>query len=117
MSVTCEVTVQWGATPEQLTALGGALWRWCVRGAEGAGIYGCLNSQPLADLIAGTLPRSGRAGRRGVHFGLRDVASQSRKATIDSLRGAIPVNGVEDIVVDGISWNGAGSERPDGVIV
>jgi hypothetical protein len=107
MSVTCEVTVQWGATPEQLTALGGALWRWSVRDAGEADIYGCLDSQPLADLIAGTLPRSGRAGRRGVRFRLRDVASQGRQVTIDSLRRAIPVKGVEDVVVDGVSWNAA----------
>jgi hypothetical protein len=105
MSVTCEVTVQWGATPEQLTALGSALWRWCVRGAGDAGIYGYLDSQPLADLIAGTLPGAGRAGQRGVHFRLRDMTSPSRQATIDSLRRAIPVQGVEDVVVDGVSWN------------
>jgi hypothetical protein len=117
MSVDCEVTVQWGATPEQLSALGGALWRWCVRGAGDAGIYGCLDNQPLADLIAGTLPRSGRAERRGVHFGLRDVASQSRQATIDSLRRGIPVKGVEDIRVDGISWNAADLKDHEGVAI
>jgi hypothetical protein len=107
MSINCDVTVQWGATPQQLTALGGALWRWCVRASGDAGIYGCLDNQPLADLIAGTFPRSGRAERRGMHFRLRDEASQSRQATIDSLRRAIPVKGVEDIVVDGVSWNSA----------
>jgi hypothetical protein len=114
VSIICEVTVQWSATPEQLSALGGALWRWCVRGAGGAGIYGCLDSQPLADLIAGTLPRSGRVGPRGMQFRLQDEASRSRQATIDSLRGAIPVKGVEDIVVDGVSWKWAGSEKPEG---
>jgi hypothetical protein len=35
------------------------------------------------------------------------VASQGRQVTIDSLRRAIPVKGVEDVVVDGVSWNAA----------
>ncbi len=105
MSVNCEVTVPWDATPEQLTALGGALWRWCARGTGDAGISACLDNQPLADLIAGTFPRSGRAERRGLHFGLRDNASQSRRATIESLRRGIPAQAVEDIAVDGVSWN------------
>jgi hypothetical protein len=104
MSINCEVTVQWNATPDQLAALGGALWGWCVRAAGDAGIYGCLDNQSLADLLAGTLPRSGQVTRGGMHFRLRDEASQSRQTTIDSLRRAIPVKGVEDIVVDGISW-------------
>jgi len=107
MSVTCDVTVLWGATPEQLTALGGALWRWCVGAAGDASIYQYLDNQPLADLIAGTFPRSGQVERRGTRFRLRDVPSSGRQATIDSLRRAVPVEGVEDIVVDGISWNSA----------
>ena len=105
MSVNCEITVPWSATPDQLTALGSALWRWSVRTAGDAGIYECLDNQPLADLIAGTLPRSGRAEGRGTRFRLRDPASQSRQATIDSLRWEMPAQGVEDVVVDGTSWN------------
>jgi hypothetical protein len=113
MPLICEFTVQWGATQEQLTALGGALWGWYARAAGGAGIYECLDNQPLADLIAGTLPRFGRAGERGMHFRLQDEASRSCQAAIDSLRAAIPVQGVEDIVVDGVSWKWAGSEKPE----
>jgi hypothetical protein len=107
MSVNCDVTVQWGATPEQLTVLGGALWRWCVGAAGNTGIYQYLDNQPLADLIAGTFPRSGQVERGGTRFRLRDVPSPGRQAAIDSLRRSIPVEGVEDIAVDGISWKSA----------
>jgi hypothetical protein len=109
MSINCDVILQWSATPEQLTALGAALWRWCNRAAENTGIYQYLDNQTLADLIAGKLPRSSQtpwqAERRGVHFRVRDEASPDRQATIDSLRREIPAKGVEDIVVDDKSWN------------
>ena len=52
MSITCDVILQWGATPEQLRALGAALWRWCDRTAGDTGIYQYLDNQALADLIA-----------------------------------------------------------------
>jgi hypothetical protein len=108
MSINCDVILQWSATPEQLTALGAALWRWCNRAAGSSGIYQYLDSQALADLIAGKLPSSQtpwQAGRGGVQFRVRDDASPDRQATIDSLRHSIPATGVEDIVVDGSSWN------------
>ena len=109
MSIICDVIVRWDATPEQLTVLGNGLWRWCNRAAGDTGIYQYLDNQALADLIAGKLPISsqalGSAERRGVHFQIRDNASRDRQATIDSLRLEIPVKGLEDIVVDGTSWN------------
>ena len=109
MSIKCDVVLQWSATPDQLTSLGAALWRWCNRAAGDTGIYQYLDNQALADLIAGKLPVSsqalGPAERRGVHFQIRDNASRDRQATIDSLRREIPVKGLEDIVVDGTSWN------------
>jgi len=111
MSVNCEVTLQWGATPEQLTALGIALWRWCVGAAGETGIYQYRDSQALADLIAGNLPRSGRAERRGVHFRVRDEVSHDRQAAISRLRLELPAEGVEDVVVDGTSWNVIESTR------
>ena len=108
MAITCDVILQWGATPEQLTALGAALWRWCTRAAGDTGIYQYLDNQALADLIAGKLPVSSQTppelGRRGVRFRVRDEASVDREATIDRLRREMPVKGVEDIVVDGVSW-------------
>jgi hypothetical protein len=111
MSITCDVILKWGATPEQLTVLGTALWRWCNRTAGGKGIFQYLDDQALADLIAGKLPASSPAPRdaewRGVHFRVRDEASSNRQATIDRLRREIPVPGVEDIVVDGTSWDTA----------
>ena len=115
MSINCDVILQWSATPEQLTVLGAAFWRWCVHGAERTGIYQFLDNQALADLIAGQLPASSGtpADRRGVHFWVRDVASHDRQATIDCLRREIPAKGVEDIVVDGTSWNRVESKGPN----
>jgi len=108
MSINCDIILQWNATPDQLTALGGALWRWCNRAGGSTGMYHYLDNQELADLIAGKLPSNhmpGRADRRGVHLRVRDEASDDRQATIDSLRWEIPAKGVEDVVVDGASWN------------
>ena len=108
MSMNCEIILQWSATPDQLTALGAALWRWCNRAAGNSGIYQYLDNQALADLIAGKLPASsqtpGQAERRGVHFRFRDEVSQDRRATIDSLRREVPTKGVEDILVENKSW-------------
>jgi len=108
MSINCDVILQWGATPDQLTALGGALWRWCNRVAGRAGIYQYLDNQELADLIAGKLPSNQapeQGERRGVHVRVRDEVSPDRQAAIDSLRWELPAKGVEDVMIDGTSWN------------
>ncbi len=109
MSIKCDIIVQWIATPDQLTALGAALWPWCIRAAGDTGIYQYLDNQALADLIAGKLPMSSQPSwpgdGRGVHLPVRDEVSQDRQATIDSLRRSIPAKGVEDVVADGVSWN------------
>ncbi len=108
MSMNCNIILKWSATPEQLTALGAALWRWCSRAAGATGIYQYLDDQALADLIAGKLPASSqtpwRADRRGVHFWVQAEAYHDRQATIASLRREIPGEGVEDVVIDGKSW-------------
>jgi hypothetical protein len=104
MSIKCDVIVQWNATPEQLSALGAALWRWCTRAPGQTGAYQRLDNQALADLIAGKLPTS-RQAERGVHLYVRDEISQNRRATIDSLRREMPAVGLVDIMVDGASWN------------
>ncbi len=109
MTMSCDIILQWGATPEQLAALGAALWRWGNRATGAGGIYQHLDNQPLADLIAGKLPASNptpwRGDRRSVHFWLRGDASPDRAAIIDSLRREIPAEGVEDVVINGKSWN------------
>jgi hypothetical protein len=105
MSNHCDVIVKWDATPEQLRALGAALWRWCIRAAGNAGIYRCLDNQPLADLLAGKFPASSQTDHRGVHFRIRGEAALGRKATIDCLRRDLPADAVADILVDGTSWN------------
>jgi hypothetical protein len=107
MSIKCDVILQWSATPEELAAVGTALWR--SRAAGKTGIYQYLDNQALADLIAGKLPIAGLTPGeglgRGFHFRLWDETSHDRQPIIDSLRQDIPVNGVEDIVVGGRSWN------------
>ncbi len=114
MSIECDIVVKWTATPEQLTSLGVALWRWCNRKRGNTGIYQYLNNQALADLIDGKLPVSSQppldTDRRGVHLRLRDEVSQDLRATLDGLRRALPPGGVEDVVVDGTSWNPVASE-------
>jgi hypothetical protein len=106
--MTCELILQWSATPEELTGLRGALWRWCNRAAGPTSIYQCLDNQGLADLIAGRFPASSqtpwRADRRGVHFQFQAEAFHDRQATIGSRRRDIPVEGVEDIVKNGKCW-------------
>ena len=118
MSVACDVIVNWDATPEQLAVLGNALWRWCNRRAGDTGIYQYLDNQALADLIADKLPVSSQpplyADRRGVHFRVRDEASQDRQATLDGLRRELPAGGIEDVVVDGTRWNSIESEGHTG---
>lgn len=102
MSVHCDVILRGSATPGQLAAVGTGLWRWCRLTAGDTGVYQQLDSQTLADLIAGTMPA------RGLHCRVRDEASQDRQATVDSLRRELPAEGIEDVVVEGTSWNHRG---------
>ena len=110
MSINCDVVVKERATAEQLTMLGSALWRWCGRAAGDTGIYPYLDNQVMADLIAGKQPMSGQTPRQsedradGVRFSICDSGSHDRKGTIERLRWEIPTEGIEDIVVDGMSW-------------
>jgi hypothetical protein len=103
MSINCDVILKWSATPEQLTALGAALWRWCSLVTRDT-IYQFLDNQILADLMAGKFPASAQSGRRGVHLRVRDETSRDRQATIESLRRELPSDGVEDVLIDGKSW-------------
>ena len=114
MSIKCDFVLAWSATPEQLTALGTALWRWCTRAAGNTGIYQYLDNQALTDLIAGRLPAPGpsvRHAERGVHFGVWDEVSPDRQAAIDSLRREMPAEGIEDVLVGGKSWDSVESKE------
>jgi hypothetical protein len=119
MSFYCHVILNPSATPQQLKAQGGALWRWCARGAGGASIYQYLDNQALADLLAGRLPaadRTARPGERwGVRFGVRDGTFADRRALIDSLRREIPTEGVVEVFVDGASWSWVDSKVTTGL--
>ena len=116
MSINCDVVLKWGATPDQLSELGAALWRWCNRPARDANIYHSLDNQALADLMTGKLPVSRRQTAQGaVLFRVCDEASTNRQETIDSLRRGLPEKGVEDIMVDGTSWKPAELDGQIGV--
>lgn len=108
MSVTCDVIIKWGATPEQLTTLGSALWRWCNHTAGPVGIYHFLDNQMLTDLMAGTLPLGDQfpweSDLRGIHFRARDHTSPNCRAALATLRRVLPTEGIEDVRVDGVSW-------------
>jgi hypothetical protein len=103
MSINCDVILKWSATPEQLTTLGTALWRWCSLVTR-ATIYQFLDNQILADLIAGRFPASTQTELRGVRLRVRDETSQDRQAAIECLRRELPSEGVEDVLIDGKSW-------------
>lgn len=107
MAIDCEIILRWDATPEQLTAVGLALWPWCLSNSAVAGMYPYLNNQTLADLIAGKFPETNPirtdTGRPGFHFHVHDEASSDGRATIERMRRAIPRAAIEDIVVAGKS--------------
>lgn len=105
MPSNCDIILQQSATPDQLAALGTALWRWCNRTGGDTGIYQYLDNQGLADMIAGKFPALSQDDTGRSHFRARDRASLDRQTAIDKLRREIPSDGVEDVVVDGISWN------------
>jgi len=112
MPLRCDIILRWGATPDQLTALGLALWGWCLRVSGDAGIYPCLDNQTLSDLIAGDFPAGdqtrGPLAQRGIHFRVWGETAHGGAATVAALRRAIPAAGVEDILVAGKSWKQAG---------
>ncbi len=107
MSIRCDVTLRWGATPQELRALGAALWRWCMRAVGDRGIYPYLDNEILADLMDGKHPSSSQTPQQaetGVRFSIQDESSEDREAIIRSLRRWIPAAGVADIMVGGKSW-------------
>lgn len=107
MSINCAVTLRWDSTPEQQRALGAALWRWCHRAARSVGMYPYLDNQALADLLAGRLPTSEAtgwdAGLPRVQFSVPGDPARDGEATLESLRRAMPGEGVAEVRVDDIS--------------
>jgi hypothetical protein len=116
MSMKCDIFLKWSATPAQLRAVGDAFWLWCNRAEGNTGIYKRLDNQALADLIAGRFPTSLQAPwpieRRGVRVRVWDEAAHDPHATLDSLRRTIPSEGIEDLVVDDVSWDRVAQENP-----
>jgi hypothetical protein len=109
MALSCEVLMKKSATPEQLSALGAALWGWCNQGAGGSAVFQYVNNQVLADLMAGKFPVSNHWSREAsplsLRFNVRGNTSRDFRPTVNSLRRDLPVLAIEDIVIDGVSWN------------
>jgi hypothetical protein len=107
MSINCEVILRWDSMPEQHRAIGAALWRWCSRAAGGVGMYQYLDNQGFADLLAGRLPAPGLAAGDAdlphVRFSVPGAPARDRGAMLESLRRAIPGEGVAEVRVDGMS--------------
>jgi hypothetical protein len=118
MAINCDIVLRGGATPEELTDLGGVLWRWYSRSRGDAVLCQYVDNQALADLLAGEYPALSRsprlAGRRFVRFRVPPEAYRDRGAILDSLRRDIPAGGVEDVLVDGQSWDIPGHGRKHG---
>ena len=114
MPIDCDVILRDDATPEQLRALGRALWRWSLGTARQTSICGHVDNQTLADLIDGLLPArpecAGRGGPPGVRFRIRNESSDDRWVTADGLRRAVPADGLLDVLVAGRSWREASGE-------
>lgn len=112
MAVSCEIVLRWDATSEQRKALGAALWEWCNRVAEKDGIYQYLDNQGLADLVAGRSPAPGPEGTdRGkpqVRFLVRGNPARDGEAVLQSLRRALPKEGIANVRVEGQN----GSQAP-----
>jgi hypothetical protein len=87
------------------------LWPWCLRAAGDTGIYQFLDNEALAELIAGKSPVSGEAGCWAAHLWVRDDVSRDRQESIDSPRREVPAMGIEDILVDGVSWHGIEAKK------
>jgi hypothetical protein len=108
MSISCDIILTPTATPEELHAVGIALWHWCTHASEASGLYQFLDNQALADLIQGSLPLSSepqlREDHRGIRFRIRDEASRDRLTTVNRLRRVLPTLGIADILVEGVSW-------------
>lgn len=107
MFVHCDVILLSSATPAQLTAVGLALWRWCLAASGEHGMYPCLDNRTLSDLVGGKFPAAEKLTNRseqGFRFSVEDERSLDPETTIDSLRRTIPAQGIEDIVVAGKSW-------------
>lgn len=113
MPIDCEIILRWEAKPEQLTAMGLALWRWCLNQSADTDTYPYLNNQVLSDLIAGEFPgtdpsRARRAaGQPGFHFYVQAEGMSGIIVAIESMRRAIPQAAIEDLIVADTSWRQA----------
>ena len=133
--VGCWVIPRWDATPEQRQVLGEALGRWSKRESDPNGLLHHMDHLALLDLLAVESPQAcvlqmlGKAGEadpwresaapgeeadktipeeRTVFFAVRGGSSYDRWRVIASLRQDIPAELVEDILIDGQSWQGEG---------
>jgi hypothetical protein len=115
MAIDCAITLRWDLRPDQLRALGSALWTWCLHAAGGGSIYQYLDNQALADLVDGRFPSSegkvGNARLPYIFFTVPEDPARDRYATCESLRLAFSSEGIADLRIGGTSWRAAG-DRP-----
>lgn len=133
MSLLCEVIPRGDSTPQQLRALGGAIRCWYERERGGSGLANYVDTFALDDLLAGELPQPfalrfstvahplDSFGRQRPKLTVEELRAacpavavsrtlflkvwgSSRDRTIVSLRRSIPAELVEDVLIEGASW-------------
>ena len=98
MPIVCKVIVRRGVSPIELKHLGSALRRWYVRETREQGIALYTNPAAIEALCRGK--------RRGaIPLDVRSGRSYDRAATVDSFLKSVPSDLVEDVLIDGRSWN------------
>jgi hypothetical protein len=130
--VPCEVVPRRGATSDELKALGLALAVWSESELREGGLLRCIDNIVLAELLGGDDPSElvfavlhGDTNDDTVtitrltspHSDPAAAAQQlivscsfrgpgySRSRAVESLRDAVPAALVEDVLIDGRSWN------------
>lgn len=130
--VPCEVVPRRGATSDELKALGLALADWSEGELRAGGLLCSIDNIVLAELLGGDDPSDfvfavlygddgadpltitrlppahsdpAEAAQRLIVFCSFRRPDYSRSRAIESLRDAVPAGLVEDVLIDGRSWN------------
>jgi len=100
MPIPCVVVPRRGATREDLNQLGRAL----IHFARHGGVRCRVDAGVLGDLLGGNRPTQALTpGAEGISFTV-GARGYDRRRTLDSLRRHVPAELVEDVLVEGRSW-------------